>query len=141
MTYSSILESRENCPCCHYPTLTQRNEYEICELCDWEDSGHDDPFADEICGGPNSDYSLTEARVNYKLYRTMARPESYKQKNHPDSELEYQTKGLLMIAFDQLRTTKEPNAILEAEIQRLEQILDDETTRFIQECERKNTNL
>jgi hypothetical protein len=140
MTHTSILALRVNCPCCHYPTLTERNEYQICELCGWEDDGQDDPFAEEIYGGPNSDYSLAEARINYKLYRTMDRLGSYAQINHPDSELEYNTKGLLMIAFDQLRTLKKPNVMLETEIQRLEQILQDEVTRRVDECNRKNTN-
>jgi hypothetical protein len=70
----------------------------------------------------------------------MDRLGSYAQINHPDSELEYNTKGLLMIAFDQLRTLKKPNVMLETEIQRLEQILQDEVTRRVDECNRKNTN-
>src|SRR5579863_7304160 len=27
------------CPCCGYPTLTDRDAYEICCLCNWEDDG------------------------------------------------------------------------------------------------------
>ena len=62
------------CPCCGYPTLSERGAYNICPLCDWEDDGQDDPHADEIWGGPNSDYSLSEARTNFKKYLTMYRP-------------------------------------------------------------------
>ena len=62
------------CPCCGYPTLSERDAYDICPLCDWEDDGQDDPHADEIWGGPNSDYSLSEARCNFKKYLTMHRP-------------------------------------------------------------------
>jgi len=40
--------------------------FEICILCNWEDDGQDDPYADEVWGGPNGDYSLTEARKNFK---------------------------------------------------------------------------
>lgn len=62
------------CPCCHFPTLTERQGYDICSICDWEDDGQDDHNADEVLGGPNSDYSLTEARENFKLYLTQYRP-------------------------------------------------------------------
>jgi hypothetical protein len=40
----------------------------------WEDDGEDDPDADEVLGGPNGDYSLTEARENFSAYRTQYRP-------------------------------------------------------------------
>lgn len=52
------------CPGCGYPTLTERGSYEICSVCNWEDDNQDDKDADEIWGGPNSDLSLTENRLN-----------------------------------------------------------------------------
>ena len=52
------------CPGCGYPTLSERGGYEICEVCNWEDDNQDDKNADEIWGGPNSDLSLTENRLN-----------------------------------------------------------------------------
>ncbi|MFH1721766.1 MAG: CPCC family cysteine-rich protein [Candidatus Altiarchaeota archaeon] len=48
-----------SCPSCGYPTLGERDGYEICILCGWEDDGQDDKNADEIWGGPNSILSLT----------------------------------------------------------------------------------
>lgn len=51
------------CPGCGYPTLTQRASFEICQLCSWEDDGQDDPQADAVWGGPNSNLSLTENRL------------------------------------------------------------------------------
>ncbi|MEE3953448.1 CPCC family cysteine-rich protein [Peribacillus frigoritolerans] len=57
---------REKCPCCGFPTLEERGIYDICELCNWEDDGQDDPYANQVWGGPNGDYSLTEARRNFK---------------------------------------------------------------------------
>ena len=63
-----------NCPCCGYPTLDSRGDNEICELCGWEDDGQDDPHASEVWG-TNSDYSLAEARDNFRRYMTMYRPE------------------------------------------------------------------
>jgi len=52
------------CPGCGYPTLSERGGYEICEVCNWEDDNQDDPNADEVWGGPNSNLSLTENRLN-----------------------------------------------------------------------------
>lgn len=62
------------CPCCHFPTLTERQSFEICMLCNWEDDGQDDHNADKILGGPNKDYSLSEARQNFIKYFTQYRP-------------------------------------------------------------------
>lgn len=50
------------CPACGRATLAQRNGYDICSFCNWEDDGQDTPNADEVFGGPNGDLSLTEAR-------------------------------------------------------------------------------
>ncbi|MEK3916232.1 CPCC family cysteine-rich protein [Paenibacillus sp. FSL H7-0331] len=92
---------RFNCPCCNYPTLEERRGWEICCLCNWEDDGKDDPLADKVWGGPNPDYSLTEARENFKkryiMYRDRRR--ILKQTNK-----EIQTKRNLINAFEKLRT-------------------------------------
>jgi hypothetical protein len=56
------------CPCCGYATLTERDAYEICCLCNWEDDGQNNDDADEVRGGPNGAYSLTEARENFRRY-------------------------------------------------------------------------
>lgn len=71
--------NREKCPCCGFPTLEELNGYEICELCSWEDDGQGDLNANEVLGGPNADYSLTEARKNFKEKLTMYR--DYEQKD------------------------------------------------------------
>jgi len=59
------------CPCCGFPTLEERDAFDICEICWWEDDGQDDPHADEIWAGPNKDYSLTDARRNFLAHRHM----------------------------------------------------------------------
>jgi hypothetical protein len=51
------------CPSCGYPTLPERGQYDICEICDWEDDGQDDNEANEVYGGPNGELSLTESRL------------------------------------------------------------------------------
>lgn len=63
------------CPCCDLPTLRSRSNFGICTICFWEDDGQDSADADEVRGGPNHDYSLTEARRNFAAHRTMYRPE------------------------------------------------------------------
>src|SRR5690348_9315762 len=68
------------CPCCGYPTLSERGGYEICPLCECEDDGQDDPRAAEIWGGPNGDYSLMEARTSFALHLTMYRPTDVRYK-------------------------------------------------------------
>jgi hypothetical protein len=54
----------EPCPCCGRKTLGERGGHEICRVCWWEDDGQDNSEADIVWGGPNSDLSLTQARVN-----------------------------------------------------------------------------
>jgi hypothetical protein len=54
------------CPYCGFLTLSERQGYDICPVCYWEDDGQDDPQADEILGGPNGGLSLTAARENYR---------------------------------------------------------------------------
>lgn len=56
-------ENRFTCPCCGYPSLSERRAYVICRLCNWEDDGQDDPEADLVFGGPNMEFSLTERRI------------------------------------------------------------------------------
>lgn len=51
------------CPSCGFPTLNEKNEYEICPICDWEDDGQDDATANKRLGGPNL-FSLTQSRLN-----------------------------------------------------------------------------
>ncbi|MDP4121287.1 MAG: CPCC family cysteine-rich protein [Bacillota bacterium] len=67
------LKNRVKCPCCGYPTLEHRAFFEICILCEWEDDGQDNSDADVVHGGPNGDYSLTEARKNFLTYTTSYR--------------------------------------------------------------------
>ena len=45
--------------------LSERDAFEICPVCWWEDDGQDDADADIVRGGPNGDLSLTQARANY----------------------------------------------------------------------------
>ncbi|MBC8876598.1 MAG: hypothetical protein H8E44_44790 [Planctomycetes bacterium] len=55
------------CPCCGYATLDARGEYDICTICWWEDDGQDNDDANVVRGGPNSNVSLTRARINFLI--------------------------------------------------------------------------
>jgi len=62
--------SLQACPCCGEKTLSESGGYEICEVCGWEDDGQDDYDADEVRGGPNGRFSLTEARKLFHERKT-----------------------------------------------------------------------
>ena len=66
MPVKTLRELPLRCPCCLCKTLHIRGEYDICPVCFWEDDGQDEDDADEVCGGPNGDLSLTQARENYR---------------------------------------------------------------------------
>jgi hypothetical protein len=91
---------REKCPCCGFPTLDERGCFDICKLCNWEDDVQDDPFADEEWGGPNGDYSLTEARNNFKENLIMYRD---KRNILLQSDKEIEAKKSLINSFGELQ--------------------------------------
>ncbi|WP_411349806.1 CPCC family cysteine-rich protein [Paenibacillus sp. WLX2291] len=99
---------RYNCPCCGYPTLDEPKSWDICYLCDWEDDGQDDYNADQIKGGPNGDYSLTEARRNFKKYYIMYRHHESKLPDDPqDIAKVVSLKQMLMKKMDQLNNVSD----------------------------------
>ena len=53
------------CLCCGYKTKTmaKQGNYEICNVCGWEDD-YDAYFSPDATGGPNR-ISLNEARANF----------------------------------------------------------------------------
>jgi Cysteine-rich CPCC len=64
-------DSMVSCPCCGFPTLSERAVFEICLICWWEDDGQTDHNADSVLGGPNSHYSLAQARRNFLAHGHM----------------------------------------------------------------------
>lgn len=59
------------CPCCDHLSLASRGDYDICEICYWEDDGTDDvlystPFS------PNH-MTLAQGRLNYKTFGACTR--------------------------------------------------------------------
>ena len=74
----AMFRDRYLCPCCYMPTLTERRGDDICPICFWEDDGQDTDDEKIVRGGPNKDYSLREARDNFKKFMTMYRKEDTK---------------------------------------------------------------
>ena len=67
------------CPCCGYKTI--QSTYDICEVCWWECDGLEFNYPDDhVIGGPNSDYSLAEAKSNFERFGTMYRESDIKHK-------------------------------------------------------------
>ena len=95
----AVINSQHLCPCCYLPNLSERNNYEICSFCGWEDDGQDDHNADEVFGGPNNDYSLTEGRVNFKRHGTMYRGSDKSQFIENDKKLN-QINKLIELYYD-----------------------------------------
>jgi hypothetical protein len=126
---------RLTCPCCGYPTLGERTSYEICFLCSWEDDGQDDQGADEIRGGLNHGYSLTEARENFEKYLVMYPPEEDRRIGEPDSEEERTLKQRAIEAFDKLlnEPSSEELVVLWEKIRNAEKGLYKELKRKIYE--------
>jgi hypothetical protein len=62
---SPIVMFPNACPCCGHATLGGRGEYDICNVCWWEDDGQDTHNANVVRGGPNGKLSLTRARFNF----------------------------------------------------------------------------
>lgn len=140
MPQQTRINARFACPCCGYPTLDALNACEICALCNWEDDGQGEDAAKEVWGGPNADYSLSEARKNFHLYRVMYSPDKDQRITGGDSALEYETKGLLMAEFSKLKAPDHLSQEPEAEILRLEKVLREETARKIREYERRGSH-
>ena len=112
-----------NCPCCGFPTLGEPAAYLICRLCNWEDDGQGDLDANEVWGGPNGSYSLSEARENFKKFRTMYHPDDSKI-NRRESFAVLEVKEKLIEAYSKLNTV--PQELKERavnEIFKLEKLL------------------
>lgn len=56
--------SKFPCYCCGYTTITERNHYEICPICFWEDDGSVDKEGYYITGANHQ--LLGEAQANFK---------------------------------------------------------------------------
>ena len=127
------------CPCCGYPTLPERGGYYVCQLCKWEDDNQDDPHADKIWGGPNSFYSLTEARINFSLYFIMYSPNAPTKRisGNDNTPLEQEAKRAMVENFDAMLVTNDLETLSQLwyAIQKNKETLRNETKRKVREYE------
>lgn len=137
---SSSVESRVACPCCGFATLSEAAADDICELCNWEDDGQDNADAGTALGGPNGNYSLAEARANFRRFLVMYRPEHDTRTTGPDTITELQIKRELIAAFEQVMGADEATdrAGIVASVHRLEGLLEAELDRSVPEYEDKH---
>ncbi|MBF7074603.1 hypothetical protein ISG33_14450 [Glaciecola sp. MH2013] len=126
--------NRVTCPCCGYPTLEARGNYDICELCDWEDDGQDDEDSSKVLGGPNGGYSLDEARKNFNKYRIMYSPDNNTTITGGDSEERVKLKIELASVFDRMISENNTSELWKQAL-KIEKALDQELTRSIEEYE------
>lgn len=126
------------CPCCGYPTLQERGNYDICMLCDWEDDGQDDPHADAMWGDPDERYSLAEARENFKKNLVMYTIDP--RIGGGDSQLEKQTKRSIITTFEKMRSETDTETLQELwdQVNEGRQILFQELERKIREHDEKH---
>lgn len=101
-----VNDTRFFCPCCGYPTLDERADYDICVLCNWEDDGQDDLDANLVKGGPNSDYSLTEARENFRKYLVIYSPDRDMRITGYDTKEEKIVKKELIKVYNEIMEEK-----------------------------------
>jgi len=127
--------SRDQCPCCGFPTLGGRAFFEICTLCNWEDDGQDDHNTDEVLGGPNADYSLTEARRNFKERGHMYRSGDDRRFLGRDTKQEAETKAKLIAIFRAWQQGAAPSQEEEDSVLRLERKLHTSLSTRIKELE------
>jgi len=76
------------CPCCGYATLDSVADFDICEICYWEDDGQNERELDKELGGPNG-VSLAEARENFIEFGSAEKKdfEHTRQPNNNDERL------------------------------------------------------
>jgi len=128
------------CPCCGFPTLSEAAADDICELCNWEDDGQGNADADAVLGGPNGNYSLAEARANFRRFLVMYRPDHDTRATGPDTITELQIKRELIAAFERLQGTDEATdrAGIVASVHRLEGLLEAELDRSVRKYENEH---
>jgi hypothetical protein len=59
----------EMCPCCHYLTLTNRGNYDVCPLCYWEDDGKSYNELDSYSSVNNSTLRVYRKKFEEKKFK------------------------------------------------------------------------
>ena len=101
-------DKRLPCPCCGRASLSERNSYEICKVCWWEDDGQDSAQADTVMGGPNYGVSLTQGRANF-LVHGISDPARNDLRAHQDPPGKYAVGRVFLLSAEGDRVV-EPDA-------------------------------
>lgn len=105
-TKGSLQEERHTCPCCGYPTLMRRGQYDGCDVCGWEDDGQDDHDADEVYGA-NGVLSLTTARTNFQKYLYKNYPEENIDVCSAATKVELNARMDMIVTYEEMLRTKD----------------------------------
>ena len=91
------------CPGCGYPTLSERGGYEICTVCNWEGDGQDEKQANQVWGGPNQGFTLTETRLKIgKNFKVVADSLNGKINDNPMEVMKaFEKHSIRMSSFDE----------------------------------------
>ncbi|HEX6904148.1 MAG TPA: CPCC family cysteine-rich protein [Thermoanaerobaculia bacterium] len=100
---------RFTCPCCGFPTLKLRGLDGICFLCRWEDDGQDDQDAEAVRIGPNRQYSLARARINFDQFLVKYDPGDDRRITGPDTPGEIAEKKRILDAFEAMIAGASPD--------------------------------
>jgi hypothetical protein len=98
---SATLGRLYTCPCCGFLMLAARGQGEICDLCNWEDDGLDDPDA-QSPSRANSPYTLQQAREAFRRYGVMYPPEDDPRIGGPDTPAETAAKQRIVAHLETL---------------------------------------
>jgi len=71
-------------------------------MCNWEDDGQSDEDADIVRGGPNGDYSLSEARLNFNKYMCMYELDRDMRITGGDTPEELELKKMLKASYEEI---------------------------------------
>lgn len=105
---------KNSCPVCGYLTLDERNTFDICGICFWEDDGIDD-FEENEDSGPNH-MTLKEGRLVFKGAKEKLMSANFSSENYKSS---------LKDKFSELDDLIEKNIIDKKEIIKMQdEILD-----------------
>jgi hypothetical protein len=104
-------------------------------MCNWEDDGQNDPHAEERWGGPNGDYTLSEARTNFIRHLHMYREPI-------EDEYEYSLKKLL-VQKHHIYIQNNDRAIWEQIIDvetKLDKLIGEKITKYEKDIENRRKN-
>ncbi len=123
---------RFTCPCCGLALLRSRGAGEICDLCNWEDEGLDDPDL-HATSRANPPYTLAQARQAFRRYGVMYHPADDPRIGGADTPEETQLKQAVVAAFERIgpETGREELAETWRRVDHLLQCLDAELKKKV----------